>query len=317
MRRLAAAAPPPRKRLWRSVLILAGIAVLVVLSLRRFTTQIPSLSGYHQKTATDSGGASCEGERADGPTLRFGRGSYRLENPRGALQDAISPERLGWSQYGQDLWVDTYFGQKRNGIFVEVGGYDGETHSNTLFLEKERGWQGLLIEANPYSFELMQAKDRLAWMAHTCIKSQNHSELHFRLAGGITSALELSSQQHAQRIQHDLQLYRRQRNWKGAGETWCMPCYSFELILQRTELWKETATAPLVIDFFSIDVEGAELELLQSLDFENGPVIRLFVIEMQENAAEIRRFMDTQNFQEIATVGIDSVFVPKTARAEP
>jgi hypothetical protein len=53
------------------------------------------------------------------------------------------------------------------------------------------------------------------------------------------------------------------------------------------------------------------------LDFENGPVIRLFVIEMQENAAEIRRFMDTQNFQEIATFGIDSVFVPKTARAEP
>ena len=248
--------------------------------------------------------------------LLIGQGSYRLEKPHG-VQDAISLERLRWSQYGQDLWVDTYFGQKRDGIFVEVGGYDGETHSNTLFLEKERGWQGLLIEANPYSFELMQAKDRLSWMAHTCIKSQNHSELHFRLAGGITSALEFSSRQHAQRIQHDLPLYRRQRNWKGAGEMWCIPCYSFESILQKTSLWKDTATPPLAIDLFSIDVEGSELELLQSLDFENGPEVRLFAIEMQENAHEIRRFLYTKKYHEIATIGIASVFVPKTARSEP
>jgi hypothetical protein len=39
--------------------------------------------------------------------------------------------------------------QKRNGFFVEIGGYDGETFSNSLLLEKERRWSGLLVEANP------------------------------------------------------------------------------------------------------------------------------------------------------------------------
>ena len=39
-----------------------------------------------------------------------------------------------------------------HGFFVEIGAYDGETGSNTLFLEKHKSWDGLLIEANPLTF---------------------------------------------------------------------------------------------------------------------------------------------------------------------
>jgi hypothetical protein len=55
--------------------------------------------------------------------------------------------------------------QKRNGFFVEIGGYDGESFSNSLFLEKERGWSGLLVEANPYTYELMSniLQQRFLW----------------------------------------------------------------------------------------------------------------------------------------------------------
>ena len=35
------------------------------------------------------------------------------------------------------------------GFFVECGGFDGETSSNSLFFEKDRNWTGLLIEADP------------------------------------------------------------------------------------------------------------------------------------------------------------------------
>jgi hypothetical protein len=34
---------------------------------------------------------------------------------------------------------------KRGGVFVEAGAYDGETFSNTLYLEKRLGWTGLLV----------------------------------------------------------------------------------------------------------------------------------------------------------------------------
>jgi len=44
---------------------------------------------------------------------------------------------ISWSQYGRDQLINKLL--KRNGFFVEIGGYDGETFSNSLFLEKERG----------------------------------------------------------------------------------------------------------------------------------------------------------------------------------
>ena len=35
------------------------------------------------------------------------------------------------------------------GIFVEAGAHDGYTQSNTYFLERRRGWSGVLVEAVP------------------------------------------------------------------------------------------------------------------------------------------------------------------------
>jgi hypothetical protein len=63
-----------------------------------------------------------------------------------------------------DGFIDKLLENKRNGTFIEIGGYDGEMFSNTLFLEKERGWTGLLVEANPYTYEQMVRKDRNCFM---------------------------------------------------------------------------------------------------------------------------------------------------------
>jgi hypothetical protein len=243
-----------------------------------------------------------------------GNGIYNLDHPLGVLlqlgNTSVPTAIPTWSQYRQDLWVDSYFGQKTKGIFVEIGGFDGETHSNTLLFER-KGWQGILIEANPYSFEIMNTKGRSCWMAHACIKTKRFQQMHFKLAGGITSALEIASPNHRERIQHDIQQYGQQGNWKGAGETYCLPCSSFESILGATSLW--TPGSNTTIDYFSLDVEGAELELLEIILEENTvlPKIHLFTIEMQENSLAIRRFMADKNYQEVATVGIDSVFVLK------
>jgi FkbM family methyltransferase len=49
---------------------------------------------------------------------------------------------------GLDEIYKKYFGDKENGVFVEVGAFDGETHSNTSGLA-DAGWIGLYIEPVP------------------------------------------------------------------------------------------------------------------------------------------------------------------------
>ena len=40
-----------------------------------------------------------------------------------------------FSQVGQSKYIDSVLNSKRNGFFVEAGGYDGEDMSNSLFFE--------------------------------------------------------------------------------------------------------------------------------------------------------------------------------------
>ena len=51
------------------------------------------------------------------------------------------------SQSGEDIWAyNNLFYGKKNGIFLEMGALDGVKYSNTLWMEKEAGWRGVLIE---------------------------------------------------------------------------------------------------------------------------------------------------------------------------
>ena len=56
-------------------------------------------------------------------------------------------------QYGQAQIVDDFFHQKNSGFFVEAGAWDGVYLSNTLFLERQRNWTGILIEPNNEAFD--------------------------------------------------------------------------------------------------------------------------------------------------------------------
>ena len=48
----------------------------------------------------------------------------------------------------------------RPGTFTELGAYDGISGSQTWLLEKCFGWSGVLIEASPQNFELLNLTQR-------------------------------------------------------------------------------------------------------------------------------------------------------------
>lgn len=234
-------------------------------------------------------------------TLVKGTGSYRLSKPRGQLKPAntTATPPLSWSQYAQDQLIDRFLRQKRGGFFVEIGGYDGETNSNTLFLEKERGWNGLLIEANPYLYKKMVEKDRQCYMINCCI-SNDVPEMTFLMADALTAAENVLSSSHKERIDREQNESLADPNYGGFVTTQCFSLMDIlDMIGQRH------------IDYFSLDVEGAELYILKSLDWKKLD-INYFTIETDQHRDGILAFMDMHGYDWRHRILGDDIFKKRT-----
>ena len=87
--------------------------------------------------------------------------------------DHEAPQILPWDSQHCSSEPDTLpFCGQRDGFFVECGALDGETRSNTLFMERFLGWTGLLVEADPTNFRRVLSKRRNAWSVNVCLNSR-------------------------------------------------------------------------------------------------------------------------------------------------
>jgi len=55
---------------------------------------------------------------------------------------------------------------------VESRALDGEDMSVTLELERDKKWEGLLVEPDPSIFQKLLAKNRKSWLAPTCLSQK-------------------------------------------------------------------------------------------------------------------------------------------------
>ena len=171
------------------------------------------------------------------------------------------PNTTYFSQELQDEWVDQYLKQKTNGIFLEVGAVDGVSLSNTLFFERERNWTGLLIEPNRKFYENLVTVHRKAYTINTCLSlDQKISIVNFLPAGmigGLEKKLEGPMMDRANKAHPNVK----------REEVLCIPLFSILEAIRMTH-----------IQLFSLDVEGAELDILKTIPFDKVK-IDLFVIE--------------------------------------
>ena len=81
--------------------------------------------------------------------------------------------KTGTSFKDLDLVIRFLFQNRTEvGFFVEAGAMDGEFLSNSLFLEKEKGWKGLLVEPNAQIFQDLLGKNRKAWSINCCLSTK-------------------------------------------------------------------------------------------------------------------------------------------------
>ena len=83
-----------------------------------------------------------------------------------------------------------------------------------------------------------------------------------------------------------------------------VPVTTFKKLARERDLQK--------VDYFSIDVEGAEIALLQGIDFDFTD-IRVMSIENQPNSKNnfksIRQIMSDRNYRFARSIGMDDIFV--------
>jgi Methyltransferase FkbM domain len=139
-----------------------------------------------------------------------------------------------FSQCKQDEIVSKMFRNKRDGYFVDLAANDAVKLSNTYALETHFGWNGICIEANPSYWDGLSFR-RCEVVGAVAGSDREEVKFNFKgVLGGIVGE-------------------RFDNTAKKVGKTGLIP----RLTVRLEEIFQRFG-APSVIDYFSLDVEGAE-----------------------------------------------------------
>ncbi|KAK4010369.1 hypothetical protein OUZ56_019515 [Daphnia magna] len=169
-----------------------------------------------------------------------------------------------------------------NGFFVECGALTGDAMSNTIDLERKFNWGGILIEANPEAFKKLLSRNRKSWTLPICLslepfptqvtfqpKSVDPGHSHIK---GAAKTLQKPGIPGIDPESVTIQ---------------CFPLYSVLLAVGRT-----------AIDFFSLDVEGHELKILETIPWHKVNIKTLTVEwnNIPEGEEALSRFMEVNGY---------------------
>ena len=152
-------------------------------------------------------------------------------------------------------------GQKK-GFYVELGANDGIRQSNTYLLERNYGWKGILIEPalnNFISCKRNRARNNF-YACCACVPFTFKNKFVELSYSDLMTTGSTSYRDH-------------KHNTKKKGRKYCDVRDDIDDIefCARAETLTEIlnkAKSPKKIDLLSLDVEGAELGVLQGIDFD-------------------------------------------------
>lgn len=157
--------------------------------------------------------------------------------------------RRTYSQEGEDMILQRIFGQRREGFYIDVGAHHPFRYSNTYVFYK-KGWRGINIDGAPGSIAEFQ-RYRSGDINIEAIVSNASEPLDFYVFDD--QAYNTSSKT---QVEHALQ--------QGAK---LIAQHRLESLSLKKILDKHLPNSTQ-IDFMSVDVEGFDLEVLQSNDWK-------------------------------------------------
>ncbi|NBY42306.1 MAG: FkbM family methyltransferase, partial [Verrucomicrobia bacterium] len=149
------------------------------------------------------------------------------------------------------------FVNRDNGFFVELGANDGITQSNTLFFEKSRKWRGVLIEPTPHNYlKCIENRSKATKVFCNACVSFDYTEKFVEIVYSNLMSTPAG-------LESDIPDSKKNAN---AGLRFLNPGhvnFSFGAVARTLNSILIESDAPRLIDLLSLDVEGAEIEVLK------------------------------------------------------
>ncbi len=163
-----------------------------------------------------------------------------------------------YSQDNQDNFLETnIFKGYKNGFYVDVGAHDGIAINNTLYFEKNNNWTGINIEPIKKVFDnlVINRPNNINLNYAIC---NNDGEAEFYCNSGYTEMISGIKNnfdpRHLGRLEYE-------NNIKGS---------TTDLIIVKTKKLETIFDEYNIthINYLSIDVEGAEFDVIKSINFD-------------------------------------------------
>ena len=195
-------------------------------------------------------------------------------------------------QEGQDKWViEDVFSFKKGGFFVDLAAGEPITFSNTYCLEKSLDWNGICIEPNPITFDKLKCARSVC-----CVKEvvdEVPREIDF-MVNKPTSEADCWALCHVQDLSSPFNHPGLKENeWRSVK----LRSTTLESILKKH-------SAPEIIDYLSLDVEGWEDKVLGVFDFNQ---FKFLCISIEGVSPFLHGHLSTNGYQFIKSSGPDGV----------
>lgn len=189
----------------------------------------------------------------------------RRRRAAAGVHDALAHPAL----HDMDRKLDAIL-DRDEGFFVEAGGNDGYTQSNTYWLERFRGWRGILVEPMQELYDLCRQERPNATVVRAALvaSADPGDTVQMRFADLMSTVV--GDHEVADRLRMGTVL-----GWRDPYDA-LVPARTLGSVLDE-------AGAP-EIDLLSLDVEGFESSVLAGLDLERHAP-RWIVVEVHDEAS--------------------------------
>lgn len=181
----------------------------------------------------------------------------------------------------------------RGGYFLEAGANDGFTQSNTFFLEFGRKWHGVLVEGIPELSQACAALRKRSRVFNCALVGPDYMDecitMHYANLMSVAEGA-LAGENLAEQIANGLAVQNLTTSYEVS-----VPARTLESILDEV--------SPPPIDFFSLDVEGYELNVLRGLNVARYRP-RYMLIEARDESSlnGIEDFLTKNHYERIVAL---------------